>query len=219
MESETDLINRTAPEGSHAKGRKKADAKSPAKAVQTLQMYVNDMVAMERDIKEALDWQCDDHGIARHPEASSLVREIAFGTDARLSAVSDLALTLGGGAGKALKEAVATAAGTLAGIYGKFRKHSVSRMLRDDYTALSLGAAAYSMLYATALALRDARAAALAQRHLRELTPLVMRLGQVIPSVVVAELGEEFPNIDAGAAERAVAATVEAWTQEPPSTV
>lgn len=212
-------MNRAPTEREPAKGRKKVDAKNPSKAVQTLQMYVNDLVAMERDIKEALDWQCDDAGIARHREASALVREIAFATDARLSAVSDLALTLGGGVGKALKEAVASAAGTLAGIYGKVRRHPVSRMLRDDYTALSLGATAYSMLYATALALRDPRTAVLAQRHLRELTPLVTRLGQVIPGVVVAELGEEFPNVDAEAAERAVAATVEAWTQDPPSTV
>ena len=46
-----------------------------------------------------------------------------------------------------------------------------------------------------------------------------MRLGQLIPSVVVAELGEEFPNVEADACERAVAGTVEAWTQDPPSTI
>lgn len=194
-------------------------ARNPSKAAQTLQLYVNDMVALERDIKEALDAQCDDDEIEKHPEASALVREIAFLTDARLSAVSDLALTLGGGAGKALKEAVATAAGALAGIYGKLRKHPVSRMLRDDHTALSLGATGYSMLYTTAVALRDARTAGLAQRHLRELTPLVIRLGQVIPGAVVAELSDEFPNVDMEAAERGSAATEEAWAQKPPSMV
>ncbi len=126
---------------------------------------------------------------------------------------------LGGGAGTVVKEAVAAAAGTLAGIYGKVRPHPVSRMLRDDATALSLAAIGYSMLHTAAVALREARVATVAQRHLRDVTPLVMHLGRVIPAAVVVELGEDFPNVDADAAQHGVAAVREAWAQEPPSTV
>jgi hypothetical protein len=35
----------------------------------------------------------------------------------------------------------------------------------------------------------------------------------------VAELGEEFPNVDTDAAQHGVVAVREAWSQEPPSTV
>jgi hypothetical protein len=182
-------------------------------------MYVNDMVAVERDIKEALDLQAEDARVGRWTEVAAVLREAGVSTDARLSVMESLAKSLGGGAGRVVKEAVVAAAGLLAGLYGKVRKHPVSRMLRDDSTALSLAATGYAMLYTSATALRDQRTAAVALRHLRDITPLVTRIAGVIPGTVVAELGEEFPNLDAEAVQRGAVATREAWAQEPPSTM
>jgi len=173
-------------------------------------MYVNDMLALERDIKEAVDRQVEDQHVERSPEVAALLNEIAVTTDARLASLDELSDSLGGGA-RAIKEAVAAAAGLLAGLYGKVRKHHVSRMLRDDYTALALAATGYSMLYTSAVALHDGHTAAISQRHLRDVTPLIMQLSRVIPAVVVAELAEEFPDLNHEAVAAGREATVRAW--------
>jgi len=176
-------------------------------------MYVNDMLALERDITEAVDRQVEDDHVKRNPGVAALLNTIAISNDARLSGLSDLSSTLGGGAG-VVKEAVAAAAGVLAGLYGKVRKHPVSRMLRDDYTALALAATGYSMLYTAAAALHDGHVVAIAQRHLREVTPLIMQLSRIIPAAVVAELAEDFPDANREAAQAGREATIRAWSQE-----
>ncbi len=176
-------------------------------------MYVNDTLALERDLKEAIDRQIEDEHVERSPEVAALLNEIAIANDARLANLGELSTTLGGGAG-AVKEAVAAAAGVLAGFYGKVRKHPVSRMLRDDYTALALAATAYSMLYTTAVALHDKHVAALAQRHLRDVTPLIMQLSRIIPTAVVAELAADFPDVNREAVEAGREATIRAWSQD-----
>ena len=92
------------------------------------------------------------------------------------------------------KAAVATALGAFAGLYDKVRKDPVSRMLRDDYTALNMASFSYTMLHTTALAFHDEPVASLALKHLQDLTPLIMHLNEVVPHVVVKELQDEGPG-------------------------
>ncbi len=65
-------------------------------------MYVNDMVAVERDIKQALDVQADDERVVRLSEVAAVLREAVASSDARLSAMDSLAKSLGGSAGHAV---------------------------------------------------------------------------------------------------------------------
>jgi hypothetical protein len=102
-------------------------------------------------------------------------------------------------------------AGVVAGLYDKVRKHPISRLLRDDYTALSLAATAYSMLYTTGLAIRELPIANVALRHLQELTPLVMELSRILPAAVVKELAEDDSNIDQTILGLAQENTLKAW--------
>jgi len=178
----------------------------------TLLMYVNDVLALEREIKEAVERQLEDEAVQDIPEAAEFFRQLLSSADTRHIALGKLSETLGSGAG-VIKETVAAAAGMLAGLYGKVRKHPVSRNLRDDYTALALASTAYSMLYTTAVALRNEATASLAQQHLRQLTPLIMGLSHIIPGVVVGELAADFPDLDAQAAEAGRKVTAEAWSQ------
>jgi len=179
---------------------------------ENLRMYVNDMLALERSIHDAVRRQLDDEQVKAHADTAALIGRLHTTAHARLQTMELLAESVGGGAGAAVKEAVAAAAGTLAGLYGKVRKHAVSRMLRDDYTALSLAATAYSMLYTTALAVRDPRVASVATQHLKGITPLVMELSRILPTVVVRELAEDDPDVDQSAARIAQEATIEAWS-------
>lgn len=177
-----------------------------------LRMYLNDMVALETDIHGAVHGQRDDERVKMDPAVEALVVRIHDSTRARLNDMEAHAAALKAGTGGMIKEAVAGVTGALAGLYGKVRKHPVSRMLRDDYTALSLAATAYSMLYTTALAFRDLAVANVALRHLRGVTPLIMELSDIIPQVVMRELAEDDPSIDTASAELARTNTREAWT-------
>jgi len=179
----------------------------------TLLMYVNDVLALERAMKEAVERQVADASVREIPEAIAFLEKLAPSTEDRLASLSELSDKLGSGAA-GVKEAVAAAAGMIAGLYGKVRKHAVSRMLRDDHTALGLASTAYSMLYTTAVALHDGHTAAIAQRHLREVTPLIMGLSHVLPAVVVAELAADFPDLNREATEAGREATRRAWSQD-----
>jgi ferritin-like metal-binding protein YciE len=174
-------------------------------------MYVNDMVALEKDILAALEKQKDDERVQSDPKVASLVSQLRDTTKAHLLTMENHAAAMGGDTGGAIKEAVASVAGTLAGIYDLVRKHPVSRMLRDDYTALSLKATAYSMLYTTGLTLRETPIANVALRHLNETTPLVMALSAAIPGVVVRELAQDGLDVDTSATSLAEEKTQAAW--------
>jgi len=178
----------------------------------TLLMYVNDVLALERDIKESVALQMASAVDLHNPDATAFLHQLALSTSARHESLVELSHALGSGAG-ALKETLAAAAGFLTGLYGKVRKHAVSRILRDDYTALSLACTAYSMLYTTGVALRSEPTATLALNHLRAVTPLLMTLSHIIPGVVVAELTVDFPELNQEASAAGRDATASAWSQ------
>lgn len=177
-----------------------------------LRMYLNDMVALEKDILNALEKQREDERVKAEPETAALLERIHTTTRAHLLTMENHAAAVGAEPGTAIKEAVASMAGSLAGIYDWVRKHAVSRMLRDDYVALSLASVAYSMLHTTGLAYRELPIANIALRHLREVTPLLMALSALIPAVVVRELAEEDPEVDQSVALLARDNTVDSWT-------
>jgi hypothetical protein len=185
---------------------------SQSQSENTLLMYVNDVLALERDIKEVVALQIESAVDLQNPEATAFLHELSLSTATRHANLVELSHSLGSGAG-VVKEVVAAAAGFLAGLYGKVRKHAVSRILRDDYTALSLACTAYSMLYTTGVALRSEPTATLALHHLRAVTPLLMKLSHIIPGVVVAELKVDFPELNQDAAKAGREATASAWSQ------
>ena len=118
---------------------------------------------------------------------------------------------LGSEATATAKQAIGHALGVFAGLYDKVRKDPVSRMLRDDYTALNLSSISYTMLHTTGLAFQDHVVADLALSHLQQLTPLIMRYNEIIPNVVTAELQDEGPGIDTSVGSEAIDNTQAAW--------
>jgi hypothetical protein len=71
------------------------------------------------------------------------------------------------------------------------RNEKVPKDLRDDYTAFNLATVSYIMLLSTAMSLNDQPVAELAQRHRRHYTRVVMKLHNLVPSAVIAELQED----------------------------
>jgi hypothetical protein len=179
-------------------------------AASTLRTYVNDMIAVERDVYNAVRGQIEDERVREVSEVHALLTEIAAGSRSRLDSMEALSAKLDGKFGAAVKEAVAAATGALAGIYGKVRKHPVSRMLRDDQVALNLCATAYGMLYTTALVYDEEEVAIASLEHLNALPSQIIGLTRVIPGIVVKELTEEHPG-HPEAATIAQGAILAAW--------
>ena len=184
-----------------------------AQTHENLRPYVADMAAVEKHILEAVERQLGDDTTRKFPEALRLLQRTESTLRRHTQALeSHVQQFDGGGLATTVKETVTGVLGVFAGLYDKVRTEPVSRMLRDDYTALNLAAVSLTMLHTSALALHHQPTADLALRHLRELAPLIMEVNEVIPQVVVRELTEEGKAYDSSLAQRAVRATQEAWS-------
>ena len=111
------------------------------------------------------------------------------------------------------KEKAATLFGTIAGNIDSLRKDPVSKMLRDDYTALSMLSSGYTMLYTAALVNENESLAEFAKHSLERTAQIITDINQTLPFVVAEELSgnsEEVQSI----AEKALTETQKAWKSE-----
>ena len=175
-----------------------------------LQTYVSDMLAVESHTFEAVERQVDNDDVKKQGDASQLINRIYHVLKQNTEALEQRLEALGGSQ-SALKAAAASVAGAVAGVYDQVRTETVSRMLRDDYTALSLISISYTMLHTTALALQDALTADLALQNLKRITPLVMEISKAMPAVVARDVKEDVPTANTSVAQQAVINTQEAW--------
>jgi hypothetical protein len=180
--------------------------------------YVRDMIAVENEMHAAFRRQKRDERLKIHAESLRIVESIEDTIDRHLGALRAQLTDLGGDE-SALKTALGSLLGAAAGFYDRMRSDEpASRMLRDDYVALSTAIVCYEMLHATAMAAGKPAVADLALAHLRDFTPLVMAITEAIPHLVVEELSREgkLPP-DHAAAEVAARNTREAWMSRAPA--
>jgi len=177
-----------------------------------LQKYVSDMVAVEEHIGSAVQRQVKDEKLAKHAsQAARLINNIVQMSGRHEQELQSHLQAIGGDTAKGIKEVTSAALGSIAGLYDKVRSEAVSKMVRDDYTALNLATMGYTMLHTTALALSEPRTATLALRHLQEYTAVVLEINEIMPGVVIADLRENGTLIDDKVLLQAVANTQAAW--------
>ena len=111
------------------------------------------------------------------------------------------------------KEKAATLFGSLAGNIDSLRKDPVSKILRDDYTALSMLSSGYTMLYTAALVEENESLANFAKSSLQRVAQLIADTNQTIPFVVTEELAGTNTDVNA-IAEKALEETQKAWSSE-----
>ncbi|MEO5913400.1 MAG: hypothetical protein ABIS50_04150 [Luteolibacter sp.] len=177
----------------------------------SLTMYVNDVIALERDIINAIDGQLEDEKVKADIPLSLTLKEIVIGSELRIIRLQNLSYDEKGSAGAAVKEAVMGVAGSLAGFYGKLREHPLSRMVRDDRVALNVLETSYAMLYTLALGIGDSRAAELAAGGLYATPPLVLKLTHLMPGIILRELSDDAPLQNATAEKTVLDAIHQAW--------
>ncbi len=176
----------------------------------TLRTYVNDLLSLDKHILEALERQSEDPKVQNDRESAALIGQIRTTLTTHIEAFSVHVDRLGSQGGAAVKAAVSQVAGVFAGLIDKVRPDPVSKVLRDDYTALNLAAFSSTMLHTTALAFQDSGVAASALRQLEDLAPLIIKLNQLVPFVVAKELTDD-GHVEPGAAEEAARNTQAAW--------
>jgi hypothetical protein len=179
-----------------------------------LQQYISDMIALDGHIIEAVERQLEDKRVGEFPEARQVISTIKRTLNNHVDGLKGQLSSLGGEESGPVKEALSTIAGVAAGLYDKVRHDPVSKMLRDDYTALSLTSIAYTMLHTTGLALKNDAIADMALGYLMDVTPIVIDISKAVPGVVVKDLQDQEAAVDSSSAQEAVRRTQEAWSGE-----
>ena len=177
----------------------------------SLQQYVNDMIGLERDIANAIKLQLDDERVKEFTGLPELLTQIVTSSERRCGLLKQLSTDEGASLGAAFKEGVTAVTGTLVGIYGKFREHPVSRMVRDDVIAMDVSVTAYSMLVTLGLAIGHDECTEIASEGLNAAPPFILKLTDLLPLVVATELAKDAPLAHPGAAQIAQLKIREAW--------
>lgn len=94
---------------------------------------------------------------------------------------------------------------------GAQESQRISKMLRDDYSALNSITMSNTLLHTTALLVDKIDVANLALQHLKNLTPLVVKIGELVPEVIAQELRHNSPKIDCSLAKTAIENVKSAW--------
>ena len=184
--------------------------------IDAIQKHTADLLALERHILEAIERQRGADVLKTEIEANKIAIQIERTLTTHITVLETLVEEYGGAAESIFKKAITEVLGGLAGLYDLVREHPVSRMLRDDYTALSLTAMAYTAYHTFGLAIGEQKIADIAEKHLREITPILVELSKVLPHVVAREVAaenDEFP-VDASVGELAERNTQRAWRPE-----
>ena len=181
-----------------------------------IRKHLSDMMAVEEHILEAIERQRSDEKVREHLEANKILIEIERVLRNHVEALGTLNDQYGASSESVIKKAVTEALGFVAGLYDKVRDHKVSRMLRDDYAALSLAAMSYTALHTFGLAVKESKVADLALRHLEELTPILIEISRALPNLVLEEVSDRLGGeVETGAAPTAVENTQRTWRVEP----
>lgn len=178
---------------------------------QTISDWVGDIVALESHVEEAMD-----HQLKLKSPSDSLTQAIQqFHDEVRSSKQRAVAYQkeYGSTAGNPVIKAGSELLGKAAGVIDKIRHDSVSKALRDDYTAYNHVAIAYTMLHTTAMALEDTATEQFAEQGLRTYASMVQRLNHVIPEAVLMDLKEnnEVPVMDTSILDRCRATIEGIW--------
>lgn len=180
-------------------------------ATQTsLHHHISDMKAATDHILTAVKRQAEDGDVQKMPEVLALTRRIETTLQMQSQALESELKRIGQTPTDTLKSLVTAVTGTVTGLYDQVRSHTVSRNLRDNYTALSLAAVSNSMLHVTALAADDQAVASLALRNMDEIAPFIIQLGEAILPVVERELAADF-SPKAGSSQIALENVRKVW--------
>ncbi|MEP6781099.1 MAG: hypothetical protein ABJC26_14485 [Gemmatimonadaceae bacterium] len=156
-----------------------------------LNSYITDMLALEEHIAKAVDAQLNDLR-KDHPDFAQTLSKASTTTAKHIGALTALKTSRNMDATSSVAEAVKRAGSVVAGLGAAaidlVRSESLSKNLRDDYTAYSLASIGYQMLLTSAVAMSDEEVSGHARTHFADYAQIVMDLSRAIPSAVIEDL-------------------------------
>jgi ferritin-like metal-binding protein YciE len=172
--------------------------------------WLGDIVALESHVEEAMDAQLTLEGDPELTAAIQRFHDTVRGSKQRAVAYQK---EYGSEPGNPVVAAGSNLLGKAAGLIDKMRHDSISKAIRDDYTAYNHVAIAYTMLHTTAMAFQDQATQQFAEQGLRTYAGLVQDINHLIPDVVLSDLktGEHAPVIDPGVADACRATIDRVW--------
>jgi ferritin-like metal-binding protein YciE len=173
--------------------------------------WVGDIVALESHIEEAMDHQIKLK--SDNTELTSTLQRFHDTVRASKYRAQDYQKGIGSTGGNPIIKAGAAILGKAAGLIDKVRHDSISKSLRDDYSAFNMAAIAYTMLHTTAMAVGDARTQQFAGEGLKTYAGLVQDINRAIPLAVAIELKDngDIPNVDTSVVDNCRAFIDSAW--------
>jgi hypothetical protein len=87
----------------------------------------------------------------------------------------------------------------------------MSKILLDTFAALNRITISNTLLHTTALALGNDDIAAQTLKHLDNLAPIIVKIGELLPQVVTLELQADNPAVPLSAAHQALENTKHIW--------
>ena len=176
----------------------------------TIADWLGDMVSLESHIEEALDRQLSL--ASDSPTAGPAVQRFHDMVRDNREALKARQAEIGSTAGNPVTKVGSTILGKAAGLIDKVRAESLSKALRDDYTAFNLAAIGHTMLHTTATALGDSATAKLAEKCLTGHAAAVQEINHIIQDVVLEELRKDnLPIVDANAPSQTRAVVDKVW--------
>lgn len=152
----------------------------------SMRVYSSDLLALERYFLKAVKKQKESDTVT-DTNAIDLLHTLDKKISHHVDELEQQVERLGGDIKKDIKSKLASFTGTLLGLVDNARQDPLSKMLRDDYTTLSMLSIGYTMLHTLALGVGDDGLSELSKNHLSDYTQLVTEVSRIVPIVVSRE--------------------------------
>jgi ferritin-like metal-binding protein YciE len=178
----------------------------------SLKKHTSDLYALERHFMNAVKKQ-KSSDIVRDERAIELLHELDKTISNHVQVLEKYVERSGGSTLADLKSRVSSLTDSVSDLIESAKNDGLSKMMRDDYTTLSMIAIGYTMLHTHALADDDAELAELAKNHLTQCTPMITEISKLVPVTLAHELIDDHDRAEQ-IGKKALENTQAAWKSE-----
>jgi len=175
----------------------------------SLKTYTSDLLALESHFLNAVKKQKSSESI-KDEIVIDLLHELDKMVSKNTKELESYLESTEGKTNSDIKSKLASFAGSVAGLIDNARSDTISKIVRDNYTALSMITVGYTMLHTLALANDDESLAEISENHLKECTNMVTEISKVVPLAVANELIDDKDKAEE-IGQRALHNTQQAW--------
>lgn len=175
--------------------------------------WLGDIVALEKHVEEAMDHQIKLD--VSDADLKATFQKFHDTVKASMDRAESYQKQYGSTAGNPVVQKGSELLGKAAGLIDKLRSDSVSKALRDDYTAYNHVAIAYTMLHTTAMAFEDEATMQFAEQGLRTYAGMITDINHMMPVAVLHDIkhGDHAPVMDTSVVDRCRETIDKIWAQ------